>query len=133
MFALDVGLLATMSGLDSRVILEGFRLFTEFKGALTEQYVHQQLVSEYEVSPFYWCTDDSRAEVDFLFQKGMDVVPVEVKAGECVQSKSLRSYLERFKAPLAYRASMLPHKEQQIRLSDGSSTLLVNLPLYGIP
>jgi predicted AAA+ superfamily ATPase len=131
-FALDVGLLATMAGLDSRVVLEGSRIFTEFKGALTEQYVHQQLVSEYGASPFYWCTDDSRTEVDFVIQKGMEAVPIEVKAGENVQSKSLRSYLNRFKAPLAYRASMLPYKEQQIRLEGGDTALLVNLPLYGI-
>ena len=131
-FALDVGLLATMSGLDSRVVLEGSRIFTEFKGALTEQYVHQQLISGYGVSPFYWCTDDSRTEVDFVFQKEMEAVPVEVKAGENVQSKSLRSYLQRFKPSLAYRVSMLPYKEQQIQLEGGSTALLVNLPLYGI-
>ena len=67
-----------------------------------------------------------------MFQKEMEAVPVEVKAGENVQSKSLRSYLQRFKPPLAFRVSMLPYKEQQIQLGGGSTALLVNLPLYGI-
>lgn len=131
-YVLDVGLLSSMSGLDSRVVLDGSRVFTEFKGALTEQYVHQQMVAEYGDEPCYWSTDDSRTEVDFVVQKGMDVAPVEVKAEENVQSKSLKSYMERFKPPVSYRLSMLPYKEQKIVSPGNPERLLVNIPLYGI-
>lgn len=132
MFVLDIGLLSAMSSLDSSVILQGSRIFEEFKGALTEQYVFQQLVAEYGVNPFYWSTDDSRTEVDFVVQMGMDIVPVEVKAGGNVKSKSLRSYMERFKPPMACRMSMLSHEEQFVSLSNGGQCRLVNLPLYGL-
>ena len=131
-YVLDVGLLSSMSGLDSRVVLDGSRVFTEFKGALTEQYIHQQMIAEYGDEPCYWSTDDSRTEVDFIVQKGMDVAPVEVKAEENVQSKSLKSYMERFKPPVSYRLSMLPYKEQRIASPGNPERLLVNIPLYGI-
>ena len=131
-YVLDVGLLSSMSGLDSRAVLDGSRVFTEFKGALTEQYVHQQMIAEYGDEPCYWSTDDSRTEVDFVVQKGMDVAPVEVKAEENVQSKSLKSYMERFTPPVSYRLSMLPYKEQKIASPGNPERLLVNIPLYGI-
>ncbi|MBO4287442.1 MAG: DUF4143 domain-containing protein [Kiritimatiellae bacterium] len=70
-YALDVGLLATMSGLAPEVVLDGPRIFREFRGALTEQYVCQQLVAETGLAPCYWSTDDSRTEIDFVFQRGM--------------------------------------------------------------
>ena len=131
-YVLDVGLLASMSGLDSRVVLDGSRVFTEFKGSLTEQYVLQQMLSEYGDEPCYWSTDDSRTEVDFVVQKGMDVAPVEVKAEENVQAKSLKSYMERFKPPVSYRLSMRPYKEQMIASPGNQERQLINIPLYGI-
>lgn len=131
-FVLDVGLLSSMSGLDSRIVLDGSRVFTEFKGALTEQYVLQQMLAEYGDEPFYWSTDDSRTEVDFVVQRGMDVAPVEVKADENVRAKSLKSYMERFVPPVSYRLSMRPYKEQKIASSGNPERLLINIPLYGI-
>lgn len=131
-YVLDVGLLSSMSGLDSRIVLDGSRVFTEFKGALTEQYVLQQMLAEYEIEPCYWSTDDSRTEVDFVVQRGMDVAPVEVKAEENVRAKSLKSYMERFRPPVSYRLSMRPYKEQKIESPGNPERLLINIPLYGI-
>ncbi len=131
-YMLDVGLLSSMSGLDSRAVLDGSRVFTEFKGALTEQYVLQQMIAEYGDEPCYWSTDDSRTEVDFVIQRGMDIAPVEVKAEVNVQAKSLKSYIGRFSPPVSYRLSMLPYKEQRIPSAGNQDRLLVNVPLYGI-
>ena len=130
-YLLDVGLLASMSRLDSRIVLDGSKVFTEFKGALTEQYVLQQMIAEYGDEPCYWSTDDSRTEVDFVVQRGMEVAPVEVKAEVNVRSRSLKSYIERFNPPVSYRLSMLPYKEQKTIVA-GQEQLLVNIPLYGI-
>ena len=85
-YMLDIGLLATRAGLAPEVVLEGSRIFKEFKGALTEQYVFQQLKAETDIVPYYWSTDDSRTEVDFVFQGGMRVCPLEVKAERNVHS-----------------------------------------------
>ncbi|MBP5232110.1 MAG: ATP-binding protein [Planctomycetes bacterium] len=131
-YALDVGVLAAMSSLDSAVVLQGARVFTEFKGALTEQYVHQQLIARDAGAPFYWSTDDSRTEVDFLVQEGMGVAPIEVKAAENVKAKSLKSYIERFKPQKAYRYSLKGHQEDSIPLEGGGVCCLVNVPLYAI-
>jgi predicted AAA+ superfamily ATPase len=131
-YMLDVGLLAAMSGLDPGVVLQGSRIFMEFKGALTEQYVHQQLAAETEIQLYYWSTDDSRTEVDFVFQKGMEVCPLEVKAEGNVRSQSLKSYERRFRPKTAYRVSMLPYKEQDVPLENGEFCRLVNIPLYAV-
>lgn len=112
-YMLDVGLLATLSDLAPEVVLEGSRIFTEFKGALTEQYVFTQLRADAAIAPFYWSTEDSRCEVDFVFQRGMAVCPLEVKAERNVHSQSLKSYRDRFRPSVAYRASMLPYREQK--------------------
>ena len=122
-FLLDVGLLSTMSGLSPEVVLEGTRIFSEFKGALTEQYVYQQLKAETELEPYYYSQEDSQCEVDFLVQLGMEVCPIEVKAEENVRSQSLKSYRAKFKPIRAFRASMKDYKEQD---------QLVNLPLAGV-
>ena len=131
-YALDVGLLATMSGLAPEVVLDGPRIFREFRGALTEQYVCQQLVAETGLAPCYWSTDDSRTEIDFVFQRGMEVCPLEVKSGGNVRSQSLKSYEERFLPGTAFRGSMLPYKEQDVPLRNGATCRLVNVPLCAI-
>ena len=131
-YALDVGLLSTMSGLAPEVVLEGSRVFREFKGSLTEQYVCQQLLADTDLRPCYWSTEDSRTEIDFLFQKGMSVCPLEVKSEGNVRSQSLKSYIRKFRPNTAYRASMLPFEEQKITIDDGDFCNLVNLPLYAI-
>ncbi len=122
-FLLDVGLMSTMARLAPEVVLEGSRIFKEFKGALTEQYVYQQLKAETTIEPFYYSTEDSRCEVDFVFQSGMNVLPLEVKAEENVRSQSLKTYRERFSPAQAFRASMKGYIAQEG---------LINLPLCAV-
>ena len=131
-YLVDVGLLAAMSGLAGEIVLEGPRIFREFKGALTEQYVHQQLVAETDIRPYYWSTDDSRAEMDFVYQSGLSVVPVEVKAEENVKAKSLRFYVNRYRPVCAVRVSMLPYNVQSARTPEGANYRMTDIPLYGV-
>ena len=119
---LEIGILGAMSELDARSILEGNDLFTEFKGALTEQYVYQQIVAETEYTPYYFSAS-SHNEIDFLIQKEGEVVPVEVKAQENVKAKSLKAYCEKYKPVQAVRTSMANYREQD---------WLTNLPLYAV-
>ncbi len=123
LFVLDVGLLSAMSGLDIKSLLEGNRVFEEFKGALTEQYVLQQLITNKDIVPFYWTAKKSNGEIDFIFQSGMDIVPIEVKAAENLQAKSLKSYCLRYKPKYAIRISMSDYRKED---------WLTNLPLYAI-
>ena len=123
MYVADVGLLGAMSGLDAQVLLHGPRLFTEFKGALTEQYVAQQLRSELGIKPFYWSAERATAEVDFVFQSGTEIYPLEVKAEENLKAKSLKVYCRKYSPPLAIRTSMSDFRREES---------LVNLPLYAI-
>ena len=120
-FIHDVGLLATKSELDVKTLLEGNRIFEEFKGALTEQYVLQEMIAN-EVTPFYWSSNGT-AEVDFVFKHGSDVYPLEVKAEENLQSKSLKVYSERFKPTVSLRTSMKDYRKE---------SWLINIPLYAI-
>jgi predicted AAA+ superfamily ATPase len=120
-FMHDVGLLSTKSELDVKTLLEGNRIFQEFKGALTEQYVLQEMVAN-GVTPFYWSSGGT-AEVDFVFKHGSDIFPLEVKAEENLQSKSLRVYSEKFKPPVSLRASMKDYRRE---------SWLINVPLYAI-
>jgi len=123
LFVLDVGLLGAMAKLNAKLILEGNRLFEEFKGALTEQYVLQQMVTDEENDIFYWTSDTAKAEVDFLIQNEDEIVPVEVKAEENLQAKSLRSFCDKYRPELAVRTSMSDYREQE---------WMVNIPLYQI-
>lgn len=122
LFLLDVGLLGAMSDLDARSILEGNRLFMEFKGALTEQYVYQQLIAETGYIPYYFSAS-SHTEIDFLVQKEGEVVPVEVKAEENLKAKSLRAYCDKYQPRYAVRISMSNYRQQD---------WLMNLPLYAV-
>lgn len=123
LFILDVGLFSAMSGLDIKSLLEGNRVFEEFKGALTEQYVLQQLITNREIIPFYWSAEKSNGEIDFVFQSGMDIIPLEVKAAENLQAKSLKSYCLRYQPKYAIRTSMSDFRKEE---------WLTNLPLYAI-
>ncbi|MBS4008072.1 MAG: ATP-binding protein [Clostridium sp.] len=123
LFVLDVGLLSAMSGLDLKSLLEGNRVFEEFKGALTEQYVLQQLITNKDLTPFYWTAERSSGEIDFVFQCGPDIIPLEVKAAENLQAKSLKNYYLRYKPKYAIRASMSDYRKEE---------WLTNLPLYAI-
>ena len=123
LFVLDVGLLAAMSELDVKSLLEGNRIFEEFKGALTEQYVMQQLTAEKDTEPFYWSAENGSAEIDFIFQNGIHVVPLEVKAEENLQAKSLKSYCSKYHPKYAIRSSMSDFRKED---------WMVNFPLYTI-
>jgi hypothetical protein len=122
-YLLDVGLLGALSDLDAKSILTGNTIFTEFKGALTEQYVLQQLIAETDYTPYYFATLKSTAEIDFVIQQGTAIVPIEVKAEENLKAKSLRVYCEKYKPEQAIRTSMSDYRRQD---------WLVNVPLYGI-
>ena len=121
LFMLDVGLLSCMTGLRSQTLLDGNSLFREFKGALTEQYVLQQLVAMRDIDTYYYTNERSSSEIDFVIDTGDKVVPIEVKAELNLMAKSLRAYREKFKPELAVRTAMTDH-----RLDGG----LLNLPLY---
>lgn len=123
LFGLDVGLLAAQSHLDAVTLLEGNHIFTEFKGALTEQYVLQQLIANQNNPVFYWVTEKGTAEVDFVLQRKQAVIPIEVKAEENLKAKSLKVYVEQFQPEQAIRFSMADFREQD---------WLVNVPLYGL-
>lgn len=123
LFMLDVGLLGAMSDLDSESLLEGNRIFTEFKGALAEQYVHQQIVCTTPYIPYYYSNQKSRNEIDFLLQIKSNVIPIEVKAEENLRSKSLRAYVDKFEPAYAIRVSMGGYREQD---------WLINIPLWGV-
>ena len=95
-YLVDVGLLRSLSQLAPSAFGEGNRLFTEFKGALTENYVLQTLVTQFEVEPRYWSQTNPPYEVDFLIQRENDIFPVEVKAETNTKSRSLKKYKELF-------------------------------------
>ncbi|MFZ3070307.1 MAG: ATP-binding protein [Anaerolineaceae bacterium] len=122
LFIVDVGLLGALSELDEVSLLEGSKVFTQFKGALTEQFVHQQIVIE-SIEPCYWSADKGTAEVDFVVQRGGKVYPIEVKAAENLQAKSLKNYFQQFKPQKSVRTSMSDYRDEG---------WLLNLPLYMI-
>ena len=111
-YMLDVGLLLAMTDLDASVIIDGNRIFTEFKGALTEQYVLQQMIAELGVEPYYYTTANSTGEIDFTLQAPGSVIPVEVKAEENLRAKSLRAFCEKYHPKHAVRTSMSDFREQ---------------------
>ena len=112
LFVLDVGLLGAMSELEAESILEGNDIFIEFKGALTEQYVLHQLISDTRYNPYYFGTEKATFEHDFLIQKGKDIVPIEVKAGENIGSQSLKAYCDKYKPNKAVRFSTFMYMDQ---------------------
>jgi predicted AAA+ superfamily ATPase len=123
LFLHDVGLLGALSQLDAAVLLEGIGIFEEFKGALTEQYVLQQIVAAQDEAPMYWSPQKPTAELDFAIEGTSGLVPIEVKAEENLRSKSLRSYIDRFHPASALRFSLANYREQQD---------MTNIPLYAI-
>lgn len=123
LFLVDVGLLSCLVRLGQTVLLDGDRLFNEFKGALTEQYVLQQLKTVKELGTYYWTNDRGSAEIDFLLDTGTEVIPVEVKADKNLKAKSLKTYCEKFKPKTAVRTSMSDYKKED---------WLTNIPLWAI-
>lgn len=120
LYMLDIGLLAAQGNLDARILLEGNHVFGEFKGALTEQFIAQELTAE-GMELYYYSAENSRGEIDFLLQEGTQIIPVEVKAEENLQAKSLRSYCAKYHPHTVIRTSMSDYREQD---------WMVNVPLY---
>lgn len=123
LYLLDVGLLSAMSGVDAKTLLEGNAIFEEFKGSLTEQYVLCQLKQCTKLDAFYWTSDIGKAEVDFIVQIGKNNVPIEVKAEENLQAKSLKSFVEKYNTKVNVRTSMSNYRKED---------WLINIPLYSI-
>ncbi len=130
LYFLDVGLLGAKCELEVSTILEKSAIFKEFKGALTEQFVQQELRAESQISPHYWQSDTFRAEVDFVIQTSMNVVPIEVKAEHNTKAKSLLNYCRKYKPVLAVRISMNDFSENNLETSETTSTTLLDIPLY---
>ncbi len=123
LFFVDVGLLGCLAGLSQHTLLDGNDLFVEFKGALTEQYVCQQLKTLEELHVYYFTNDRGSCEIDFVVYTGQSIVPLEVKAEVNLRAKSLKIYQEKFSPEIAIRTSMADYQKEE---------WLVNLPLYAI-
>jgi predicted AAA+ superfamily ATPase len=122
-YALDVGLLAAMGNINSRTLIEKEQLFTEFKGALTEQFVLQEFKSEGMKQIYYWANDTGSAEVDFLLEFENKILPIEVKASENLQSKSLKTFSSKYPDIHCLRASLSNFRNEN---------WMTNIPLYGV-
>lgn len=122
-YIVDVGLLGAMGNIDIKTLIDGNTIFQEFKGAMTEQYVLQQLKSCEDLSVYYWANEKSTAEIDFMIQHGEKIIPLEVKAEENLQAKSLKSFQQQYKPAISIRTSMSDY-----RIDDW----LTNLPLYAV-
>lgn len=123
LYLLDVGLLSCAVGLRQDVLLDGNALFQEFKGALTEQYVFQELNVMQGLRIYYWTAERGTAEVDFIIDTGSDVIPVEVKAETNLQAKSLKVYRDKFQPKQSIRTSMSDYRQE---------SWLLNLPLWAV-
>jgi len=121
LYFLDVGLLGCMAGISTQALLSKGDIFKEFKGALTEQYVLQELIATVDFGIYYFTNDRNSCEVDFVMDTGSAVVPLEVKAEVNLQAKSLKVFLQKFSISMGIRCSMADFKEQEH---------LLNLPLY---
>jgi uncharacterized protein len=122
-FGVDVGLLAAMGDVDSKTLLTGSSIFEEFKGAIAEQYVLQQLKSTNNYLVCYWTNEKSTAEVDFIIQKNGLIIPIEVKSSENLQAKSLKVYCQKYQPTEAIRTSLSDFRKED---------WLTNVPLYAI-
>ena len=122
LYAHDVGLIGAMTDLPQQTLLEGSEIFTHFKGALTEQFVAQEM-GAYGQRINYWSPDEAKAEIEFITQIGSSIYPVEAKAATNLKAKSLASYIARYKPTKALRLSMSPR---------GHSNIIEDYPLYAI-
>ena len=120
-YLVDVGLLARLSQLSPSTFGEGNRLFTEFKGALTENYILQGLSTQFEVSPRYW--SENNYEVDFIIQNENNIIPIEVKAETNIKSRSLQKFKEKFKDDIKLRVRF---SFENLKLDED----LLNIPLF---
>lgn len=122
-YTLDVGLLSALGNLSSQTLIENERMFTEFKGALTEQFVLQEFKSMGLRQLFYWANDSGSAEVDFMLEKENKLFPIEVKSGENLQSKSLKTFAQKYPETHCFRTSLSDYRKE---------TWMTNIPIYGV-
>jgi len=123
LFLVDIGLMSAMAKLNIKILLDGNAAFEEYKGALTEQYVLQQLKSQKELNIYYWSSESSNSEIDFLIQHQTNVFPLEVKAAENLQAKSLKSFFQKYAPVTSLRTSTSDFRKE---------TWLINIPLFAI-
>lgn len=121
LYLLDVGLLCAMANLDAKTILEGNEIFVEFKGALTEQFVLNELKTNVTSTVFYWSAEKGTAEVDYIIQLNGNNIPIEVKASENLQAKSLKTFIEKYNTKINVRTSLSNYRKDE---------RLINIPLY---
>ena len=121
LYLLDVGLLCAMADVDATTIIEGNEIFVEFKGALTEQYVLTELKTNTTENVYYWSSDRGSSEVDYIIQFGRDNIPIEVKANENLQAKSLKTFVQKYNTKINVRTSMANYRKED---------WLINIPLY---
>ena len=121
LFLLDVGLLGAMTDLDVRSLLENDKLFNDYNGAITEQYVLQEFKTLQDLPIFYWTSN--RAELDFIIQYKNNIIPVEAKATVNLQAKSLKSFRQKYEPTISIRTSLADYEENQG---------LYNIPLFDI-
>ena len=121
LYLMDIGLLNAIANLDVKILLDKNKILNEFKGALTEQFVCQQLIIKHQL--FYWTNNQGTAEVDFVLQFQNQVIPIEVKAEENLKAKSLKVFVSKFSNAQAIRTSMAPFRKED---------WLTNVPLYAI-
>lgn len=122
-FLLDIGLLCAQANLSPKVIVDADDLFMTYRGALTEQYVYQQICPNQELGIYYWSADNSKGEVDFVTDDGRKILPIEVKAAENLQSKSLKAFTQKYHLKDALRFSLSDFRKQE---------WLTNVPLYAV-
>ena len=137
LYFLDVGLLAAKCRLNSQLLLNPSAVFTQYKGALTEQYVQQQLRAECNMEPYYWTAERAQAEVDFLLPTDDGIFPMEVKAERNLKARSLQSFYRRYRQPLAVRCSMAPHSVTKVEIpatkdAPAGSYTLLDIPLHAV-
>ena len=137
-FFVDVGLLAAKANLGAMAIIDGNRIFQEFKGALTEQYVQQQMLAECALPSFYWTGGKNKAEVDFLVETDDGIIPIEAKAERNLQAKSLKAFCEKFRPDIAIRTSMHHYYRQTVAYPPSENRTLprdyqlIDIPLYAV-
>ena len=124
LFMVDTGLLGALAGLDAQTLLIGNNVFTEFKGAMTEQFVMQELTTIGLDYIGYWTNEKSTAEVDFIVQQQGRIIPVESKSGENLRARSFTTFCANFQPEMAVKTSVLPFRS--------SNAAIQNVPLYGI-
>ena len=123
LFMVDVGLLGALSGLDAKTLIGGNEIFNEFKGAMAEQFVMQELATLQLDYVGYWTNERSTSEVDFVIQQQGKIIPIEVKSGENLRSRSFTIFCQTYEPQCAIKASVCPYN---------AGSQVWNVPLYGL-